>query len=285
MDGKYFSTELYSLDASTAYQVRAVTDNDPETKVMSFTTGSAEDVHNLSFDNWHQDGKVWYPNASGYSVWDSANPGTGSLLGVNSTTPEESDLAVSGSGKKAARLESTTAVGQFVAGNIYMGQFVSVSGLGAALDWGIPFSSRPVALRGYFKYSPATINKTKEPYTDMSGKPDNCSIKIYLTDWTAPFRVNTSSGTFLSDDDPSIIAIGDLHTNETTGGYRQFTLPLQYRDNKKTPSMILIASTSSRLGDYFTGGVGSVLLLDEFSLVYDAGELTETERETVGYRN
>ena len=49
--------------------------------------------------------------------------------------------------------------------------------------------------------------------------------------------------------------------------------------------MILIASTSSRLGDYFTGGVGSVLLLDEFSLVYDAGELTETERGTVGYRN
>jgi hypothetical protein len=119
----------------------------------------------------------------------------------------------------------------------------------------------------------------------MSGQMDNCSIKIYLTDWTTMFRVNTSTGTFLSDDDPSIIAIGDLHTNETTDGYVQFTLPLQYRNTGKTPSMILIAATASRLGDYFTGGVGSVLLLDEFSLVYDAEELTESERETVGYRN
>ena len=285
MDGQYFSAEIYSLEASTSYQARAVTDNDPETKVLAFSTGSAEDVHNLSFDYWHQDGKVWYPNASGYSVWDSANPGTGSLLGVNSTVPEESDLAVSGSGKKAAKLESTTAVGQFVAGNIYMGKFVSVSGLGAALDWGINFTSRPVALKGYYKYSPAAINKTKDPYSGMSGQPDNCSIKIYLTDWTTPFRVNTSSGIFLSDDDPSIIAIGDLHTNETTGGYVEFTLPLQYRDLSRKPSMILIAATASRLGDYFTGGVGSVLLIDEFSLVYDAGELTEAERETVGYRN
>ena len=284
-DGRDFSTELYGLEASATYQVRAVTDKDTETRVISFTTGSAEDVHNLSFDNWYQSGKVWYPNASGYSVWDSANPGTGSLLGVNSTVPEESDLAVSGSGKKAAKLESTTAVGQFVAGNIYVGKFGGVAGLGAYLDWGHPFTSRPIALKGYFKYIPATINKTKDPYTDMSGQMDNCSIKIYLTDWTTMFRVNTSTGTFLSDDDPSIIAIGDLHTNETTDGYVQFTLPLQYRNTGKTPSMILIAATASRLGDYFTGGVGSVLLLDEFSLVYDAGELTESERETVGYRN
>lgn len=285
MDGQYFSAELYALDASSTYQVRAVTDKDPETKVVSFTTGSAGEVHNLSFDNWHQDGKVWYPNASGYSVWDSANPGTGSLLGVNPTTPEESDVAVSGSGKKAARMESTTAVGQFAAGNIYTGKFGGIQGLGAYLDWGLSFTSRPVALKGYLKYVPAKINKTKDPYTGLEGQQDNCSIKIYLTDWTSMFRLNTSTSTFLSDDDPSIIAMGDFHTDRTMSGYEQFTIPIQYRSTTKIPKMIVIVAAASRLGDYFTGGVGSVLLIDEFSLEYDAGNLSESDRETVGYRN
>ena len=284
VDGSYFSAEIYALEPSTQYQARAITDKDTDTKILSFTTGTAETVHNLSFDNWYQDGKVWYPNASGYSVWDSANPGTGSLLGVNPTTPEESDVAVSGTGKKAARLESTTAVGQFAAGNIYIGKFGGISGLGAYLDWGLSFTSRPVALKGYFKYSPAVINKTKDPYTSLEGQTDHCSIKIYLTDWTSMFRINTSTSTFLSDDDSSIIALGDFTTDETTGGYVQFTIPLQYRNSSKMPSMIVIVGAASRLGDYFTGGVGSVLYLDELSLEYDAGNLTESERELVGYR-
>ena len=284
MDGSYFSAEIYALEPSTQYQARAITDKDTDTKILSFTTGTAETVHNLSFDNWYQDGRVWYPNASGYSVWDSANPGTGSLLGVNPTTPEESDVAVSGTGKKAARLESTTAVGQFAAGNIYTGKFGGISGLGAYLDWGLSFTSRPVALKGYFKYAPAAIDKTKDPYNDLAGQTDHCSIKVYLTDWTSMFRINTSTSTFLSDNDPSIIALGDFTTDETTGGYVQFTIPLQYRSTTKVPSMIVIVGAASRLGDYFTGGVGSVLYLDEFSLEYDAGNLTESERELVGYR-
>ena len=75
-------------------------------------------------------------------------------------------------------MESTTAVGQFAAGNIYTGQFGGIQGLGAYLDWGVSFTSRPVALKGYLKYVPAKINKTKDPYTSLEGQQDNCSIKI-----------------------------------------------------------------------------------------------------------
>ena len=35
---------------------------------------------------------------------------------------------------------------------------------------------------------------------------------------------------------------------------------------------------------YFTGGKGSVLLIDEFELVYDPADLSEAEREAIGYR-
>ena len=161
---------------------------------------------------------------------------------------------------------------------------MKVSGVGAELDWGYPYTSRPVALHGYYKYMPKAIDNAESPYTSRKGEMDACSIKMYLVDWSAKFRINTSNKVFLQDDDPSIIAMCDFTTNVTTSNYVEFTLPLQYRDNR-TPSYVVIVGAASRLGDYFTGGKGSTLLLDEFSLVWDAGQLPESDRALVGYRN
>lgn len=281
---KTFSGELYGLEPGTAYIFKAVSDKDLNTREVSFTTETAETLHNLSFDAWYKNGKCWYPNeSSAYKVWDSANPGTSSY-GAVPTTPEESDVAVAGPGKKAARLESTTLFGQFAAGNIYVGEFVKVSGLGAILKWGHQFNSRPVALQGYYKYSPQTINYTKPPYDDLKGQSDNCQIKVFLTDWEGMFEINTSKKIFVSDDDEHIIALGSLVSSNTDTDYVKFTIPLQYRSKTRKPNFIVITGAASRYGDYFTGGKGSVLLLDEFDLLYDPSLLTEEEKALVGYR-
>lgn len=279
-----FSVELYGLDASTEYIFRVITDKDQDTREISFTTVATQAIPNLNFNDWYQDGSAWYPGAnSATRIWDTANGGTASF-GCVPTTPETSDV-VSG---KAARLESTTVtvvvITKFAAGNIYIGDFVGVSGVGAELDWGYPYSARPMALHGYYKYMPKTINYTDDPYTGMQGEMDSCSIKMYLLDWSAKFRINTSKKIFLQDDDPSIIAMCDLTSNVTNSSYVEFTLPLQYRDSR-IPSYVVVVGAASRLGDYFTGGKGSTLLLDEFSLIFDAGQLTEEQRELVGYRN
>lgn len=275
-----FSAELYGLEASTAYVFRAKTDKEEENREVSFTTAPAGTIPNLSFDDWYQDGKVWYAaSSSSNRVWDSANKGAAKFIG-STTTPETSSV-IHG---KAARMESAYAVVKFAAGNIYIGSFVGLAGLGAELDWGMPFSSRPLALHGYYKYSPKAIDYTESPYGSKKGEMDACSIKMYLCDWSAPFRVNTSTSTFLQDDDPSIIAMCDFTSNVATDGYVEFTFPLQYRD-ARTPKYVVIVGAASRLGDYFTGGKGSTLWLDELSLVYDAGQLSETDRQLVGYRN
>ena len=280
-----FSTELYGLQAATDYVFRVKTDKEEENREISFKTAPAGPIPNLNFDDWYKDGNAWYPGAnSSTRAWDSANGGTASF-GTVPTTPEESDV-VHG---KAARMESTSVtvvvITKFAAGNIYIGDFVKVSGVGAELDWGIPFSSRPVALHGYYKYSPKTIDFAEtNPYGVSKGDMDACSIKMYLCDWSAKFRVNTSSKTFLQDDDPSIIAMCDFTSNVATSGYVEFTFPLQYRD-ARTPKYVVIVGAASRLGDYFTGGKGSTLWLDELSLVYDAGQLSEADRQKVGYRN
>ena len=281
---KTFSVELCGLTASTDYIFRAVSAKDKETREVAFSTEGAEDLHNLSFDNWYQDGSCWYPNASSsYKVWDSANPGT-SGLGVVPTTPESSDVAVSGSGKKAARLESMTAFGQFAAGNIYVGQFGKVAGLGAILNWGYRFTSRPLALKGYTKYMPKTIDYAKAPYTDLKGTTDVGQVKILLVDWNGMFEINTSKSQFFDDSDASVIGRGELLLNATQSEYVPFTIPVEYRSKTRVPSFIVVVGAASRYGDYFTGGKGSVLLLDEFSFVYDPSELTEAERVKVGYR-
>ncbi len=280
-----FSAELYGLQGATAYLFRVKTDKDEETREVAFTTATAGTIPNLNMDDWYKDGSAWYPGASSSSrVWDSANGGTASF-GTVPTTPEESDV-VHG---KAARMESTSVtvvvITKFAAGNIYVGDFVKVSGVGAELDWGIPFSSRPVALHGYYKYSPRPIDFAEtNPYNVSKGDMDACSIKMYLCDWSAKFRVNTSNKVFLQDDDPSIIAMCDFTSNVATDGYVEFTFPLQYRD-ARTPKYVVIVGAASRLGDYFTGGKGSTLWLDELSLVYDAGQLSEADRQLVGYRN
>lgn len=277
---KTIYAEVYGLSPNTNYVFRTVSNKDLDTDEISFRTGSALTIPNMGFDNWYKDGDAWIPNSSSSNyVWDSANPGTANIAG-NPTTPEESDV-VSG---KAARLTALVAYGQLAAGNIYTGKFGRVAGLGAELNWGYAFTSKPIALRGWMKYNPATINKSKAPYTSLNGTTDQCSIKMYLTDWQSQYFISTSDKKFLPEDDDSIIAAGALYTSTRNNGYVQFTIPFEYRDLTRNPSYIVIMASSCRYADYFTGGEGSTLLIDEFELIYDPAELTEAERQLVGYR-
>ena len=50
--------------------------------------------------------------------------------------------------------------------------------------------------------------------------------------------------------------------------YEEFTIDIKYRDITRKPTYILIVCSSSKYGDYFTGSTSSVLLLDEFQLIY-----------------
>ncbi len=277
-----FINEIRGLDPNTTYELRAgSSDIDAESmSVKTFTTENAGTVYNLSFDDWYQDGKVWYPFAEGgQHVWDSANEGAATFIG-SSTTPETSDV-VSG---KAVRMESKNAVIAFAAGNLYTGDFGKISGVGAILDWGVPFDSRPLALKGHYKYSPAEINKTGSGMSDYKGQMDKMQIQVFITDWTAPFTVNTKEGVFVDFDADYIIAYGKLESDEALSSYKEFTIPLEYRSLTKKPTYIVISACASYLGDYFTGGEGSTLYVDEFSLEYSPENLTEGERASVNYR-
>ncbi|MCF0177015.1 MAG: PCMD domain-containing protein [Bacteroidales bacterium] len=261
--GVGISCTITDLEPGTEYMVRVRIDSATSPEV-NFTTETKAQLENMRFDEWHLDGKIWYPYDAGAKIWDSANPGSAAFIG-SPTTPEEKDV-VKG---KAARMESKYAVIAFAAGNIYTGRFDKISGVGAELDWGVPFTTRPTALEGYYKYQPKKIDYADAGHASLKGATDKCQIQVILTDWDAPFHLNTTKGIFVDvAGDPHIIAYGKLETDEASSEYQKFTIPLEYRDRTRKPTYVVISCCSSYLGDYFTGAVGSVLYVDEFEFTY-----------------
>lgn len=269
-----FKATLTGLTPNTTYKYRmsyAKGSDNYVSSESSFTTDTENKIPNLNFDNWVKNGKHYYANASLDNMfWDSGNEGANTLGEVNPTKPEETDV-VSG---KAVRLGSATAAGQFAAGSLFSGDFgsASLSPLGAKLDFGRPFTERPSQLTGHFKYAPGSITHSKLDYAPK-GVPDSCSVYIALTDWDAPFAVNTGEKKFVDFNADYIIAYGELDKSlvsptSAMSSYQPFTINILYRDLTRKPKYILIVCSSSKYGDYFTGSTSSVLLLDEFDLIY-----------------
>lgn len=269
-EGKTFSAKITGLEPETEYEFRAVSAQDVrDDSAVQFTTEAADQLPNFNFDSWYKDGKNWYANADmgDNYFWDSGNKGANTLSEVNPTSPEET-FVVSG---KAVRMESKYVILAFAGGNIYSGSFGSVSGLGASINFGRPYTCRPTALHGWYSYAPKAIDKVKAPYEDLKGTMDVGKIYVALTDWSSPFNVNTNTGTFfVPDEDPAVIAYGELEIPENSNGeYKEFTIDLEYRDLERIPTHVLVVATASKYADYFTGGVGSTMYIDEFEFLFE----------------
>ena len=269
-EGKTFSARITGLEPETMYEFRAVSAQDVrDDSAVQFTTEAADQLPNFNFDSWYKDGKNWYANADmgDNYFWDSGNKGANTLSEVNPTSPEET-FVVSG---KAVRMESKYVILAFAGGNIYSGSFGSVSGLGASINFGRPYTCRPTALHGWYSYAPKAIDKVKDPYEDLKGTMDVGKIYVALTDWSSPFNVNTNTGTFfVPDEDPAVIAYGELEIPENSNGeYKEFTIDLEYRDLERIPTHVLVVATASKYADYFTGGVGSTMYIDEFEFLFE----------------
>ena len=266
-----FTLTFTHLKPATTYEFQVTVDGVSE-EVKQFTTEAVQTVPNLSFDDWYKDGKSWYPNINldpeNY-FWDTGNKGSNAVGEANPTSPETADV-IRG---KAARMESKTVAGVFAAGSFYTGAFNKVEGLnGASLYFGRPFTGRPTALAGYYKYNCGTIDKAKDPYKELIGCPDTANIYMALfSGWSAPFLVNTNEGTFvdLTWSNDNLLAFGEIRQGQTIKEYTRFRIDLQYRDETTKPTYALIVASASVFGDYFTGSTSSVLLVDELELIYE----------------
>lgn len=267
VSGTSFTATLSGLSASTTYKYRVSVDGTAGSE-QTFTTVAAVALENGKLENWSQDGKVWNPNAADADpFWGTGNPGAANFIG-NLTEP--TDESISG---KAALLETKNAIIKLGAGNLFTGDF-QLDGLNGLLHFGREFSSFPTALRLYYKYTSTTINMIGDNVGDlasMKGEPDICHIYIALSDKSEPYEIrnNPDKRQLFDKDDANIIAYGEFSSNQSTSSYKQIEIPLEYRYTNRTPKYIIIVASSSKYGDYYIGGVGSKLWLDEMELVYE----------------
>ena len=270
-NGGAFSCFIPHVKALTDYEVRATSDENKGNE-MTVTTGAAELIPNASFDNWWLNNKIWCPWAEGgESWWDTGNTGA-ATLGQSNVTP--SDDTPSGTGR-SARLETRFvgigAIGKLAAGSLYAGTFKKVDGTNGILDFGRKWTARPTRLRGYYNYTSANINYASDEFKSLIGRPDTCQIWVALTDLDTPFEIRTNpKNRQLFDKNASfVIAYGELCRGSNTSGWESFEVEFKYRDTSRVPKYLLIVSAASKYGDYFTGGTGSVLLIDDYRLDYD----------------
>lgn len=286
-----YKATLTGLTAGTAYQYRmAYRDGDTnfESEAKSLTTEAATALINGNMDDWYKSGKTWYAcsesyfSANGSSFWDSSNPGTTTGAGalVNKNPTQGNATTVHTAGGKSAELKSQYAsafgIGKFAAASLYTGKFNKLQGAdGAVIDFGQPFTARPTQLHGYFQYTSAKINyvgkDTPASANIVKNQTDDiCSIYIALTT-EAKTVDNTVVSTFVNwETDPAVVAYGELPASDcvTTNGWKEFTIDLKYHNLTTKPTHIIIVCSSSKYGDFFTGGDGSIMYVDDLSLVY-----------------
>lgn len=271
VDGGSFHARLIHLESLTEYVARAVSDDENGAEI-SFTTGVVQQLPNSDFDNWWLDGKIWCPWAEGATpYWGTGNKGA-TTLGSSNTFP--TDDTPSGSGQ-AARLETRFVgigiIGKLAAGNLFAGYYVRTDGTDGVLSFGRDFKERPTKLRGYLTYHSAPISSTTSGFESLKNRPDTCIIWCALIDSDEPFEIRTkpSDRHLFDENGPEVVAYGKIEFGQDVPQWQQFEFDLNYRATNRVPKYILVVSSASKYGDYFTGGNGSVLCVDDYELLYD----------------
>lgn len=285
--GVAFNVEIGGLKPGTRYEYRAVADGFASESKF-FTTEGAFIIPNAGMEDWSEcsDGAA-NPNANGeISFWDTGNHGS-QTMGKNITTKNTSMYA---SGSASANLKSQFvglgAIGKNAAGNIFAGVYAKTDGTDGIIDFGRTYNgSHPSKLKVMVNYRPAKIEKegSNIPSEVHLHKGDMDEGQIYIALSTAPIHVETKykdrdgdgvkERMLFNKDAQEVLAYGSYIFKGNYGDdntLKAVEVPFEYNERALTnkPLYITIVATASLYGDYFTTGEGTVMVVDDFELIY-----------------
>ncbi len=285
VNGGSFSASIANLETYTEYEVVAFSGESFTDVVKVSTSGDIFELPNAGLEEWSTIGGIvcpYLPDSAPF--WGTGNDGA-AMASTTLTEPTE-DIRPGSEGKYAASLQSKKAalmgIGKFAAGNLFLGEFGGLVGLDGLVNFGRPSTARPVALRGWVKYNCGVIDELGRVPSSRpnlkKGDMDEGQIMIAVGDWTAeeyggsadcPVVVNTKDeSTYFDKNGKNVIGVGEIVLTESTDGWIEFELPLEYKSTSLVPTHIIIVFTGSRFGDYFTGSTQSLMLVDDLELVY-----------------
>ena len=229
----------------------------------------------------NSDFNLWY-DAGGYpepgdgvttSVWSTANKALRFVGGFNTEPVSDGN---SGYSAKMTTI-AAPAIVRMAAATLFTGTFTdgipSIEDPRSNIDFGTPYTSIPTACKLMYTYQPG------ENYEDGDGNTlpgaDACDIYVLLEQWVEQggTTVKKRVGTAWYRSSDIISEWKELNLTFTYG-----ELPPSDPDYMKPadgyavpgtkPTHITVVFSSSALGDFFTGSIGSVLEVDNFVLIY-----------------
>lgn len=227
-------------------------------------------------------------NESGIMQWASGNPGydlSGMALDETQYPTVQHPIGYSG---KCVKL-TTLSTGNFgkpigmpiAAGNLFIGSFDTQNAVLAPLQathFGFPFTKRPSKITGWFKY------KAGEVFTDKSGnivtgKKDKGDIYAVLyedpsSDFSLDGNLFPNNGTGIDEHIVLLARISEQEMTETSE-WTKFDLDfkpqngktINTEDLKNGKYKLAVVFSSSVMGAYFQGAVGSELWIDEVEII------------------
>lgn len=285
-NGTTLTATVDNLKFSTPYEYCAVAGG-YTSPAKELTTLTPPQLPNASFEQTStaSDKALMFSADPNDFYWDSGNHGSQKMQkNVTEVTTKYFH-----SGKQGLCLHSQfvgigSFAGKFAAGNIFVGKYLATEGMDGVLGWGRPFNCpiRPKALKVWARYEPVNIthDNTSALPSVSKGDPDNGIVYIALvTDqtmsynsetWPQIVKTSSSSRQLFNPSGSNVVAYGEhVFTSATTeSGLVEITIPLNDVNPNLTVSNIIIVASASRYGDYFVGGNGSLLYLDDFELVY-----------------
>lgn len=250
------------------------------------------DFENVELEQPRERFYIWFAydqNQKRQDLWATGN--SGFALSRSSAKPHEYpsvmlEQGVSGKGVKLQTC-STGGLGEMVnmriaAGNLFLGSFDTQNALKDAMKatrFGVPVNRKPVRFTGYYKFQPG--EKFQDRYgIEVPGRVDAPDAYAVL------YKNTDESGqpvTLYGDDvltNENIVAIARVPEFRITGvadtcDWEYFDLPLEYKQELDMVRLsnlgynLAVVFTSSIEGATFCGAVGSTLLVDESTIIYE----------------
>jgi hypothetical protein len=266
--------EARDFSQPVIYTVTAEDGSQADWVVSAAVAAPEPQLPNSDFNLWYTVGGYQQPGESAdNTIWDTANPGL-AIVGRFNTSPE--DL---GGGDFAARMISVEAPAfvRMAAATLYTGSFTdgfpNPSDPRSNIDFGTVFTARPNAFRVAYRYLPG------EEYLDGAGNPlpggDQADLYVLLEKREGDQVARVGTGWFRSGDtvaDWSTIEVpikyGQLSPSDPEFEYANIRPGETWADAGERPTHITVVFSSSALGDFFTGAIGSELWVNDFELVY-----------------
>lgn len=274
-------------DFSKAVTYTVVSEDGITSKTYTVSIGTSSF---FDFETWVKGVEDQEPAMTFYEVangWSSSNTGAHFLKAFGMTdsyvVTQSSDAH---SGKSAAEIKTIDTQGQdmvFVkvpkvtTGTLFQGRFITdISNTLASTKFGNEYKKKPLALKGYYKYTPGKDFYRCESVatchiaTIDANSTDSCAINAILyevNDFDDENEYLTGENVYTNTQ--QIVAIAQLADGSKKENWTSFELKLNYvKDYNPTKKYrFAIICSSSKDGDKFNGAPGSTLLVDDFEVI------------------